>query len=322
MVTDTRRTKLAPRASRRKSSLKWGNIFFLGAMGLAVALGAVTARYVPVTAIDWQGLVQGRNIKEVWLEALGKNLTAPYQVLILGVDQQEGQKFAGRTDTIMVLKFDPAGKITLLSVPRDTQVQIPGVGTAKVNAANVYGGIEEVKATIGELLPNIHLDRYVRIDTRGLGAVIDTIGGVEVEVPDRMFYEDKTQGLLIDLYPGKQVLNGRQAEAFSRYRGDINADIGRIKRQQLLLQAVQRKLSSPWTIARLKPLIDTIKSHIDTDLTMDEMIALTSFSLSTPPDRIETLTLPGTPTTEAGASYWITDRDTIDREISPKFNRQ
>ncbi|MCA1903978.1 MAG: LytR family transcriptional regulator, partial [Cyanobacteria bacterium KgW148] len=108
----------------------------------------------------------------------------------------------------------------------------------------------------------------------------------------------------------------------SRYRGDINADIGRIKRQQLLLQAVQRKLSSPWTIARLKPLIDTIKSHIDTDLTVDEMIALTSFSLSTPPDRIETLTLPGTPTTEAGASYWITDSDTIDREISPKFNRQ
>jgi len=315
-----RRTKLAPKSSRRRSKLRWGNIFLLGAMGLAVALGAVTARYVPFTAIDWRGLVEGRNIKEVWLEALGKNLTKTYQVLSLGVDRQAGEKFTGRTDTIMLLRFDPAGQITLLSIPRDTQVQIPGVGTAKVNAANVYGGIGEVKATIGELLPNVQLDRYVRIDTSGLGAVIDAIGGVEVEVPDRMFYEDKTQGLLIDLYPGRQVLNGKQAEAFSRYRGDINADIGRIKRQQILLQAVQKKLSNPWTLARLKPLIETIKSHIDSDLTMDEMIALTSFSLSLSPDRVESLTLPGEPSTEGGASYWITDPERIAGTILPKFS--
>ncbi len=288
-------------------------------MGLAVALGAITARYVPFTSIDWRGLAEGRNLKEVWLEALGKNLTKTYQVLILGVDRQTGEKFTGRTDTIMLLRFDPAGQITLLSIPRDTQVQIPGVGIAKVNAANVYGGIGEVKATIGELLPNVQLDRYVRIDTSGLGAVIDAIGGVEVEVPDRMFYEDKTQGLLIDLYPGRQVLNGKQAEAFSRYRGDINADIGRIKRQQILLQAVQKKLSNPWTLARLKPLVETIKSHIDTDLTIDEMIALTSFSLSLSPDRVENLTLPGFPSTESGVSYWITDPERISSTILPKF---
>lgn len=291
-------------------------------MGLAIALGAVTARYVPVTAIDWQGLAEGRNAKEVWLEALGKNLTRTYQVLILGVDRQAGEKFTGRTDTIMLLKFDPAGQITLLSIPRDTQVEIPGVGTAKVNGANVYGGMDEVRATIGDLLPNVQIDRYVRIDTEGLGAVIDAIGGVEVEVPNRMFYEDKTQGLLIDLYPGKQTLNGKQAEAFSRYRGDISADIGRIKRQQILLRGVQKRLSSPWTLARIKPLIETIKSHIDSDLTIEEMIALTSFSLSLSPDRVESLTLPGEPITESGVSYWITNPEQIEATILPKFNRQ
>ena len=288
-------------------------------MGLSITLGAITARYVPVTAIDWQGLLEGRNLREVWLEALGKNLTTPYRVLILGVDRQEGAKFGGGTDTIMLLRFYPKGQITLLSIPRDTQVEIPGVGRAKINAANVYGGIEEVKARVADLLPPVTIDRYVRIDTGGLGAVIDAIGGVEVDVPARMFYEDKTQGLLIDLQPGRQVLNGKQAEAFSRFRGDINADIGRIKRQQMLLRAVQHKLSNPWTLARLKPLLETIKSHIDTDLTVDEMIALTSFSLSLNSDRIVTLTLPGEPVEEEGVSYWLTDRDRIEQQILPQL---
>jgi len=319
VVTHTRPTKLASKAPRRKTRLKWGNIFFLVAMGLSITLGAITARYVPVTAIDWQGLLEGRNLREVWLEALGKNLTTPYRVLILGVDRQEGAKFGGRTDTIMLLRFDPKGQITLLSIPRDTQVEIPGVGRAKINAANVYGGIEEVKARVADLLPPVTIDRYVRIDTGGLGAVIDAIGGVEVDVPARMFYEDKTQGLLIDLQPGRQVLNGKQAEAFSRFRGDINADIGRIKRQQMLLRAVQHKLSNPWTLARLKPLLETIKSHIDTDLTVDEMIALTSFSLSLNSDRIVTLTLPGEPVEEEGVSYWLTDRDRIEQQILPQL---
>ncbi|MCS6958710.1 MAG: LCP family protein [Pseudanabaenaceae cyanobacterium SKYGB_i_bin29] len=322
MVTDSR-TKLAPKLLRRPH--RWGNIFLLGAMGIAISLGALTAKYVPVTAIDWQGLLQGRNVKEVWLEALGKNLTTTYQVLILGVDRgvgQSGAKFSGRTDTIMLIRFDPQGKITLLSIPRDTQVQIEGVGTAKINAANVYGGVEAVQTTLQELLPQVRIDRYVRIDTGGLRAVIDAIGGVEIDVPERMYYEDKTQGLLIDLQPGKQTLNGKEAEAFSRFRGDTNADIGRIQRQQMLLQSVQKKLGQPWTILRLKSLIETMKDHIDTNLTAEEMIALSAFSLSLPPSQITTLTLPGQPLLENDVSYWQPDLDTIDATIVPQFLRE
>ncbi|MFN3361638.1 MAG: LCP family protein [Pseudanabaenaceae cyanobacterium] len=319
MLTNSR-TKLAPKSRRRR--LRWGNILLLGGVCVAIGLGALTAKYVPVTAIDWQGLLQGRNLKEVWLEALGKNLTTTYQVLVLGVDGGSGEtgaKFNGRTDTIMLLRFDPQGKITLLSIPRDTQVHLPEVGTAKINAANVYGGIEEVKTALQELLPHVRIDRYVRIDTGGLRAVIDAIGGVEVDIPERMYYADKTQGLLIDLYPGRQVLNGKQAEAFSRFRGDANADIGRIKRQQILLQAVQKKLAQPWTIARLKPLIAAVQEHVDTNLTSEEMIALAAFSLSLPPEGVATLTLPGQPRLENDISYWQPDLDTIDATIVPQF---
>lgn len=131
--------------------------------------------------------------------------------------------------------------------PRDTRVRLPGFGVAKINAANVVGGPALTAQVVSQLLGGIPIDRYVRLNTEALEALIDAVGGVEVYVPEPMHYVDRTQQLFITLQPGWHRLNGKQAHHFARFRHDQLGlgDIGRVQRQQELLRALSRELLSP-----------------------------------------------------------------------------
>jgi LCP family protein required for cell wall assembly len=223
---------------------------------------------------------------------------------------------------MLLIRFDPSDRsVNILSIPRDTQVPIPNYGVTKINAANVYGGAELAQTIVSEKLNGVEIDRYVRLDTSGLSALVNAVGGVEINVPKRMKYADKTQKLNINLYPGVQILNGEQAEGFARFRYDEEGDIGRIKRQQIVLKALKSKLAHPTAILRLADLINVMQKHVDSNLSFDEMMAIVTFSLSLKPDRIQTSSLKGRPSepNEFRFSYWIVSPEDVDRSITGIF---
>jgi len=138
---------------------------------------------------------------------------------------------------------------------------------------------------------------------------VDLLGGVEVNVPQRMEYQDVTQGLNIDLEPGWQTLNGDQAEQFARFRSDGNGDIGRVQRQQILLKALRERLTHPTVIPRLPQVMRVMMRYVDTNLTLEEMLALANVALEISPEKLQMVMLPGrfSDPSEYLASYWILD---------------
>ena len=153
-------------------------------------------------------------------------------VMIMGVDRRADD--VGRSDTLMVAALDvDKSKAALLSIPRDTRVAIEGNGFDKINHAYAFGGHSLTQKTVENLL-GVKMDHYILIDTRSFERIIDAIGGVDLNVEKRMYYEDPWDdigGLVIDLYPGEQHLDGDRAIQYVRYR-DGEGDIGRVGRQQ------------------------------------------------------------------------------------------
>ncbi len=288
----------------------------LGAVGLGIGL----AQIVPLQNFDWGGFLSGKNPQEIFSEGLGRKLTQPYQILVMGIDG--AGSFEGRSDTMLLVRFDNSDRrINILTIPRDTRVRIPNYGYDKINAANVFGGANLAIETVQEKLNGVKIDRYIRLDSSGLDEIIDAIGGVEVNVPKVMQYEDKTQKLSIDLRPGLQTLNGKQAEGFIRYRNDGDGDIGRIKRQQIMLQALKAKITNPLILLRLPELIPVIQKHINTNLTAEEIQAIAIFSISLKSEQVSTASLAGIPSEpyEFDALYWLVDENDVNQAITGKF---
>jgi len=291
-------------------------------------LGLASALFLPLPL----GLVaKDRESKsmDMWQVGLGYSVGRPVNILVMGSDRVPGvepgdpKMFTGRTDTMLLVRVDPiADTVSLLSIPRDTRVEFPGSETDKINDANVQGGATLAARTVSSILNGAPVDRYVRINTDAFRELVDLLGGVEVNVPQRMLYEDKTQKLKIDLQPGWQTLNGDQAEQFARFRGDDLGDIGRVQRQQALLKALRQKLTSPTVIPRLPGLIKSIQEYIDTNLSFEEMMALVGAGRKLSEGKFKMVMLPGRFSTpdEFVASYWIVDPVGRDRVMKHYFD--
>jgi LCP family protein required for cell wall assembly len=211
--------------------------------------------------------------------------------------------------------------LNVLSIPRDTQVNITGEGVSKINHANIAGGPELVADTLQANLGPVTVDRYVRVSTGAFREMVDLVGGIEIYVPKRMVYEDQTQGLYIDLQPGWQTLTGDQAEQFARFRADGQGDIGRVQRQQMLLRALRERLTNPTVIPRLPQIIRVMLRYVDTNLTLEEILALSTFALDLPSDGLQMVMLPGrfSDPSEFVASYWLMDADASQQVMSEFF---
>ena len=155
-------------------------------------------------------------------------------IVVLGVDERPSEEDTGRSDTLFVVMLDSDNNnVSLLSVPRDTRVKIPGYGWDKINHAFAFGGHKLTQQTTEELL-GIRINNYVMIDFKGFKGLVDAIGGVDIEVEKPMSYYDEWDGFTIDLAPGMQHMDGDKAIQYVRYR-DEEGDIGRIRRQQKFL---------------------------------------------------------------------------------------
>lgn len=149
----------------------------------------------------------------------------------------------GRTDTIMLLHVG-AGPSMLMSIPRDSIVEVPGYGTTKINAAYAYGGPELLTQTV-EQNTGIRVDDYVEIGFGGLVKVVDALGGVEICPKEAI--KDKDSGL--DVEAGCQEADGATALAYSRNRHSYaTQDIQRVQSQREVISGIAQKAASPWTI--------------------------------------------------------------------------
>ena len=228
-------------------------------------------------------------------------------IMIMGIDSRQDD--VGRSDTLMVASVDKdKGTATLLSVPRDTRVSIAGHGYDKINHAYAFGGHELSKDTVEHLL-GVTMDYYILIDVHAFERIIDAIGGVDINVEKRMFYEDKWDddgGLLIDLYPGEQHMDGKKAIQYVRYR-DGEGDIGRIARQQKFVKAVLDKVISPQILPRLPQIIEEVQKAIKTDMSLAEMLDFAKQLKQVRDNGLEAKMVPGKPAYLHDVSYWLPD---------------
>ncbi|MEN6564822.1 MAG: LCP family protein [Veillonellales bacterium] len=228
-------------------------------------------------------------------------------ILVLGVDEREDD--VGRSDTTFVVTVDTdARKVTMLSIPRDSRVKIPGHGWDKINHAYAFGGSKLAKTTIEDLL-GIPLDYTVVINFNGFVRMIDAIGGVTINVDKPMHYTDPYDddgGLYIDLHPGVQKLTGRTAIEYVRYR-DEEGDIGRVARQQKFLKAVMQEFTKPQLITRLPELVKQFSTAVRTDMPTSKMLQLIPIANDAVKAGLETQWVTGTPIWIQDVSYWLPD---------------
>ncbi len=231
-------------------------------------------------------------------------------ILVLGVDARPGDENS-RSDTMLLVSIDPQlDKAAVISIPRDTRVDVPGSPLDKICTANYAGGPEYAVKIVEDFM-NINIDYYVEADFNGFKSVIDTIGGVTINVPQRMY--KPSEG--IDLYPGTQKLDGYQALAFVRYRGYEFGDIERTSYQQEFLIAVADELLQPKTITKIPALLKEVRSYVKTDIGLSDMLRIASWTPGFTSSSIITQTLPGyfyDVYNDEGVmeqSYWVADQE-------------
>jgi len=233
-----------------------------------------------------------------------------FTVLLIGVDQRPSEKSISNTDTLLVADVNTIdGQITLLSIPRDTQVMIPGYGKEKINAAARLGkGLKTTKALVEEITGQ-PIDGYVLTNFIGFKTIIDTLGGITLNVEKDMYYVtgDKEDGI-INLKKGTQRLNGTQALQYARFRQDALADISRTSRQQAVLKAMGKEFLQVKTLPKLPVLISQITKCTETDLSAGELWSMANILLRFKNPNITSQTLPGNFLIEDDISYWKVDQ--------------
>jgi LCP family protein required for cell wall assembly len=219
------------------------------------------------------------------------------RIVVMGTDH-----VSTNTDVMMTVRLQD-GRTELTQVPRDTYIDSAQYGVMKANALYSSGGPEMVKQELSRLL-NARVDRYLVLNLNAVQRLADALGGVEVDVPKRLYYVDNSQGLTIDLYPGRQLLKGAELEGFLRFRHDELGDIGRMERQKLVLAEVFRKLANPAVVTQLPQLMSIAGSDLRTDLSPLDMGRLITAMATT---KLSSNRLDGAPYWHDNLSYWMPD---------------
>ena len=228
-------------------------------------------------------------------------LTGSRVILVVGCDNR-GTHNVGLTDTMMLVFMDmDEKKIDVLSLPRDTYVEIPGVGNNKINAAYSNGGGVERSIDTVEHLTGIASDNYVVVDFQGFIDCVDAIGGVDVEVDERMY--KPSEG--IDLQPGPATLTGEQALGFVRYRGYYNADLGRIEHQQYFMTQLADQMLTLSALPKVPQLIKIAMKNISTDLSVTDAISIATYMIQMDMTNLNMHTLPCEPKWMPYGGQWI-----------------
>ncbi|QNI88067.1 LCP family protein [Synechococcus sp. ROS8604] len=240
---------------------------------------------IPSTEVP--NLVSVSNPFEGWSSFDNEN------IVVLGMDAG-----GGNTDTIFILGIEN-GETSIIQIPRDSYIDSRSFGSMKANALHARGGPDAVKTELTRLMGR-PINHHILVNLEGIRTISDLLGGLEVDVPKRLYYQDKSQGLLIDLQPGPQLLKGRELEGFLRWRHDGEGDFGRLDRQQLVLKSLFNKLIKPQHLIRLPALITAAGRNLETDLGPMELGKLITTMGTT---ELQTSRLKARPFYQNGVSY-------------------
>ncbi|MCO5175786.1 MAG: LCP family protein [Thermomicrobiales bacterium] len=212
--------------------------------------------------------------------------TQPINILLLGVDAREGEEGPPRSDTMIVVRVDPVNKrVDMMSIPRDLLVEIPGYSATKINAAYPYGEVNEnipgggptLAAQTVEYNFGIRIDFFAEVDIIGMERVIDTLGGVIIDVPGIVKDDQYPTGdygyTRVYFTPGLQMMDGPTAVRYSRTRHD-DGDFARQQRQQQVLMAIRDRAIGTGAVTKIPELLAEVGDSVRTDLSLRQMLSL------------------------------------------------
>ena len=252
----------------------------------------------PVEEIDWGEGTRPRSDGE-------RKSQDYYTVLILGRDTGGG----GNTDTMLLASYDVTNqKATVMSIPRDTMVNVPWDVKKIGSVYQYYGGGEEGMARLRETVTELvgfAPDYTIQVEWDAVGEMVDAMGGVYFDVPMDMDYEDPYQDLSIHISKGPQTLNGEQAMGVIRFRdgknGYSNGDIGRIETQQAFLKAMAEQLLQIQNLSKINQFTQVLAENVTTDLSLSNLLWFAQQAVlgGLQAEDIRFVTLPG-----EGVSAW------------------
>ena len=290
------------RSGVRKFFLIFAALLILFLVVSGVWLGSFWSRIYEVVAPGMDILFPGQDASAADTAVVPDIMN----ILLLGLDSRDESI---RTDTIMVMTLNSInGEISLFSLPRDMMVPIPGHGKDKVNHAYAYGGVALSRETVEDFL-DIKFDYYLSTDFDGFENIIKILGGIDLDVEKRMYYNGID--IKIDLQPGPQHLDGDKALQYVRWRSDSEADLGRVRRQQEFMKALLQELIAFKNILKIPKLLPEIAEYIRTDLELNQALSLANKLKNMDFEQINTFTFPGRPGMQNGVSYLFPQEEEI-----------
>ncbi len=232
-------------------------------------------------------------------------------VLLMGIDTYKPE--GSRTDVLMLASMDTdTGEAVMLSIPRDTFVDIPGRGGDKINHAHAFGGIPLTVKTVENFL-DIEIHYYARINMQGFEDMVDIMGGLEIEVEPEVARAER------ELESGLQVLNGRQALLYVRERKVSGGDFARIERQQKFLLAFARQSLTLDNVTNLPQFMEELGQNFRTNVPPVEMLRLGHQLLRLDLDTVEREMIRGTGGHRGGVYYLFTEEEEV-RSLLRRLN--
>lgn len=298
---DAARSGKVPREYKDKKVKKVGKgkkalIIFLSVLLLiVVALSLFVKFYVKppevvasTPSVDLPTDISSEDVQNTTLDNVKQGY---YNILLAGTDND-----GTRTDTMMIARIDTKKHtVALMSIPRDTLIKNSSGAAAKLNS--VYGangcgekGMEALLLELEKIL-GFMPSGYALVDLNVFIELVDAVGGVYFDVPERMYHDDPTQNLHIDLQPGYQLLNGEKAMQLVRFRGYAQADIQRTHVQQdFIIEVAKQCISKP---TKLGDYIDIFSRNVTTNFSTGNLLYFAQELVKCDLDNMTSYTLPG-----------------------------
>jgi polyisoprenyl-teichoic acid--peptidoglycan teichoic acid transferase len=257
-----------------------------------VAVFSATAGF-----LIFRGPLRQQLVTQTALQSFGGS---KLNLLILGYQADEAT-----TDTVILAHLDVARRTaTLVSIPRDTWLKVPGEGFGKINSAYAFGGAHATARVVSNLLGGVPIDAIVALQPEGAATIVDAMGGLDVNVDEDMNYDDNSGDLHIHLAKGEQHLTGSQVAGYVRFRHDLASDFGRVRRQQQVLKLMLDQLSEPQNWAKLPSMLQLARKQVRSTMSTAQLLALLTIYRNVPDDNIRSFTLPS----KAG---WVGDASVV-----------
>jgi len=251
-------------------------------------------------------------------------------ILVLGCDEL---KFVKHADVIMLLSYEPRTRfLDVLSIPRDTKVscskELSWRGYRKIS--EIYALVYRKTQTIGEAclslknaMENVlemEIPFYLQINYQGVVNIVDTIGGVTVNIDEPMDYDDHAADLHIHFTVGEKGLNGDGVLEYIRFRDRLLGDKGRVERQQRFLKLIARKMGDPKILLKTPQIYRNIRGNIWTNLGFWDFLALANEMRSFDQENLRIQSLPGKSEYIRGVDYWIPDKKMSEEVVQVIMN--